>query len=337
LDPDSGSTARQLHPPHTVHVHSDEWKRAGPAVGHPSAATVRPKRSRRSTHKHRVRRRHADPRAPLIRPPPHAPGQSRLGSPPSESRTCRHRTAQCSLISPRWAALAGLRSGVSSTAPGAAPAQRSERREGNRSRDPGRCTPSPPRSAPGFCAPLHLIRESHRQSYRSWSRSIAPRRAHATPRPEKRRRLERDPVVRWEGQPEAGLAPDRRRCQARRAPPKTGQRLARRRAVRHSIVPRGSWLRGPGRRLSRTSQPLRCPAGSRVRRTLALRGRRGARLAVRGPRTRRRRGLIPERSRGHQPHGRPVPPVLNPGPRSRAPSMRGCRAERLDLPGPLEP
>jgi hypothetical protein len=67
----------------------------------------------------------------------------------------------------------------------------------------------------------------------------------------------------------AALSLDHRRFPARHLPRHSGHPVARRPVVRHSVVPRASWLSAPGRRLSRTSQRFRFPpASTRWRRDL---------------------------------------------------------------------
>lgn len=129
-----------------------------------------------------------------------------------------------------------------------------------------------------------------------------------------------------------------RRVRVRCIPRQWGHPQARRRAVRHSAVPRASWLPAPDRRLSRTSQRLRRLSASAARWTRGLPERPAARVGERRLQTRRH--LDPECSQGHQAQGAPSPRALNRGRKQWAqwaPPRLGCPAERSDPPGPMEP
>jgi hypothetical protein len=133
------------------------------------------------------------------------------------------------------------------------------------------------------------------------------------------------------------LPPDRRRFPPRRVPRHSGQRLARRRVVRHSVVPKASWSPAPGRCLSRTSQRLCRPLASTARWTHGLPGRPAARVGGRDLLAHRRPRLVLERLRCRQAQGSSVPRVPGHGRKLPVPPRLGCPAERPHPPGPIEP
>jgi hypothetical protein len=130
---------------------------------------------------------------------------------------------------------------------------------------------------------------------------------------------------------------DRRRFRPRRVSRLSSRPLARRRVVRHSVVPRAFWSPAPDRRSSRTSRRLRYPSASTACRTRGHPGRPAARVGRRGLLTRRRRHLVLGRSRSHQAQGRPVPRGLDRGRKLATLPRLGCQAEPSDQPGPREP